>query len=113
MTTARTLYRNTLIAAALAAGSLGLLPVAEAHDHGWRDRDDARGWYERDGDRGWRGDRGWHRGRARRADGERLYRDGGPAYDPPRYPPVYFRPGPPRDGRDWDGDVSVVIRVPF
>ena len=59
MNTRPSLYRSTLVAAALAIGALGAVS-AEAHEHGWRDHDAPR-WHER----GWRGERrayapGWH-----------------------------------------------------
>jgi hypothetical protein len=112
MTTARTLYRSTLVAAALAAGSLAVLPVAQAHDHGWRGRDDQRGWYSRHGDRGWRASHGWRRGWAGRWSSDPPGWDRGRDRDGPWYAPVDDRP-PPRAGRDWGGDVAVVVRVPF
>ena len=36
MNSVRTLYRSTLIAAALATASLGAATAAEAHEQGWR-----------------------------------------------------------------------------
>lgn len=62
MNTRPSLYRSTLIAAALAIGSLGAVG-AEAHEHGWRDHDaqrwHERGWHEHGWrEHGWR-ERGW------------------------------------------------------
>ena len=85
MNTAKSLYRSTLITAALALGCVGAATVARADEDGWRgeehrqDRrhhDEDRGWYER-GERGWH-EQGRYRGYApawRRAD-----RDDGDAY---------------------------------
>ena len=43
MNTVRTLYRSTLVAAALATASLGAASAAEAHEQGWR-QGPARAW---------------------------------------------------------------------
>ena len=104
MNTRPSLYRSTLIAAAVAIGCFGAA-AAQAHDHGWRGHDDDRGWHghghgwhDHDGDRGWYG----------------AYR--------PRYgyvapgwveyaAPVAYYPAPPV--AYGPGGVSVVVRLPF
>jgi hypothetical protein len=56
MNTRPSLYRSTLIAAALAIGSLGAAS-AEAHEHGWRGHEAPPRWHERGWhEHGWRGD---------------------------------------------------------
>ena len=61
MNTAHTLYRSTLVAAAIATASLGAASAAEAHEQGWREGP-ARAWqpappprWYRHGDRNARG----------------------------------------------------------
>ena len=94
MNTRPSLYRSTLIAAALAISSLGAAS-AEAHEHGWRGHD-APGWQQR----------GWH------AHGGRG--DWRPGYFAPGWrgweapvavlpPPLPFAPP----------GVSVVVRLPL
>jgi len=107
MNTGPSLYRTTLIAAAVAFGCLGTA-AAQAHDHGWRDHDD--GWQEHD--RSWHEhDRSWRARDGHRAHGPRYGfaapdpRDGGYA------PPVAYYPAPmPASG---PGGVSVVVRLPL
>jgi hypothetical protein len=106
MNTRPSLYRSTLIAAALAIGCLGAT-AAQAHDHGWRDSD--RGWH--DHDRGWRErERGGRDHDGYRGYGPRYgyapaaWREGGYA------PPVADAPALPGYGA---GGVSVVVRLPF
>ena len=53
MSRVRTLYRSTLIAAALAAGSLAATTAAEAHEEGWRGHGE-RPWQESPAPRGYR-----------------------------------------------------------
>jgi len=96
------IYRSTLIAAALAIGSLGIT-TAEAHESGWRGHD--RGWHGHE--HGWRdrdGERGWYRGDAPRAD-VWLPAVGAVGYGwaPGYAPPVGYAPG----------GVAVTIRLPF
>ncbi len=99
------LYRSTLVAAAVAIGCFGAA-AAQAHDHGWRDQD--RGWHEHDGGargHGWRdhdGDRGYGR---RYGYGEPSWREGWsiPAVGYYPAPPVAYGPG----------GVSVFVRLPF
>jgi len=129
MNTTRTLYRSTLVAAALAIGSVGISTTASAHDHGWHDRDDDHGWRDREHERGWRGhghewrehgwrgERGWYRGYTGWQPPERYYYPVEPAYreyaPPVVYsPPVVYVPAP-RPDRGWGGDVAVTIHVPL
>ncbi len=44
MSTVKSLYRSTLIAAALAASTLAAVPAAEAHEQGWREHGPERAW---------------------------------------------------------------------
>jgi Ni/Co efflux regulator RcnB len=127
MQTVHTVYRSTLVAAALALGCLGATSAAQADEHGWHDRGGDRpshGWRDHDGDRGWYGhdrgwhDQGWHRGwepRYRAAVPAWRYGDRYVRYadDDDRYcpPTVVYRA--PRYDRGPDGDLSLVIRVPF
>jgi hypothetical protein len=136
MNTRPALYRSTLVAAALAAGCLGVASVAAAHDHdghdrgrggerygertshGWHERGERHGWAYarpapawrpdyRDYDRGY--DRGYYREAYRRD--YPVYRVA-PAYED--YPPVViYRPAPPAEFVYGDGDVSVMIHVPL
>ena len=111
MNTRPSLYRSTLIAAAVAIGCFGAA-TAQAHEHGWRGHDEDRawhghergwhdrdrGWYDHDGDRGWR--RAYFPGYAYAVPGWRADWDGYvPAYPPP---PAYV-----------PGGVSVVVRLPL
>jgi len=120
MNTRSSLYRTTLVAAAVAVGCFGAVSAASAHDHD-RDRD-------RDGDRhayGYRA-QGWHeRGGHRREEGYyrpapvwrpayREVRDYGDGYYDAYPPVVAYRPAPrPEIVYRSDGDVSVVIHVPL
>ena len=107
MNTRPSLYRSTLIAAAIAMGCLGAAS-AQAHEHGWRGHGEVRAWHGHD--------RGWHD-----HDGDR----GGYGYWP-RYgyvapvwdagwvgyaPPAVYYPAPPV--AYGPGGVSVVVRLPF
>ena len=107
MNTGPSLYRSTLIAAAIAFGCLGTA-AAQAHDQGWRDHD--HGWQEHD--RGWHEhDRGWRARDDRRGYAPRhgnlapVSRDCGYA------PAVAYDPGPPP--AYGPGGVSVVVRLPL
>jgi len=111
MNTRPSLYRSTLIAAALAIGSFGAA-TAQAHEHGWRGHGDERAWHGHD--HGWRdhdGDRGGYGG----------YGGYGPRY---RYvapawragwveyaPPLVYYPAPPV--AYGPAGVSVVLRLPL
>jgi len=89
MNTRPSLYRSTLIAAALAIGSLGATS-AEAHEHGWRGHDAPR-WHAP----GWRGD--WRPG---------YFAPGWRGWEAPVAvlpPPLPFAPP----------GVSVVVRLPL
>jgi hypothetical protein len=131
MNTRPALYRSTLVAAALAAGCLGVASVATAHDHDGHDRD--RGgeryayraphiWHDRGERHGWAyarpapawrlAYRGYDYDRDRDYD-RGYYRE---AYrrDYPFYPPVaVYRPAPPAEIVYGDGDLSVMIHVPL
>ena len=114
MDTAHSLYRSTLVTAALAIGCVGVTAAAQAHDHGWRDHDRDRGWTGR-GERDWH-ERGWYRGYGPRwrgtgggggdRDGYRAWRTGFPSVTLYGSLPVY-------GGRGWGSDPSVVIRAPL
>ena len=126
MNTRSTLYRSTLVAAALAVGCFGAIATASAHEHGDRDRDGDRhglqarhGWQERGEHRGW--------GYYRPAPAYRpYYRERGRDYDraivvpeayyPPAYdapPVVVYRPAPRADLVYGDPNLSVMIHVPL
>ncbi len=120
MNTRPSLYRSTLIGAAVAIGCFGAA-AAQAHDHGWRAHDDDRGWqgHERawhERDRGWR-EHEWREHEWRERDG---YHARGPRYG-------YAEPSW-REGRAdatpvvayelppvaySSAGVSVVVRLPF
>jgi hypothetical protein len=110
MKTRPSLYRSTLIAAAVAIGCFGAA-AAQARDHDWRGHGEERAWHGRD--HGWRdhdGDRGWTR-----------YRGYAPRYGyvAPAWTagyveyaaPVAYYPAPPVAYAP--GGVSVVVRLPF
>jgi hypothetical protein len=105
MSTRPSIYRSTLIAAAVAIGCFGAA-AAQAHDHGWRGHDDDRGWHGHD--------RGWHEhDHYRGYFGPRLgyvqpvRREGWVDYAPPA---VYYPAAPLASGL---GGVSVVVRLPL
>jgi hypothetical protein len=108
MNTRPSLYRSTLITAAVAIGCFGAA-AAQAHDHGWHGHDEQRGW--RGHERGWR-ERDWRDRDGDRGDGRRygyaapVWREGGVEY----LPPVAFYPSP---AAYPPGGVSVVVRLPF
>jgi hypothetical protein len=119
MNTRPSLYRSTLIAAAVAIGCFGAA-TAQAHDHGWRGHDADRGWHGRD--RGWHEhewrehewrehewrDRDGYRGYGHRyGHAEPVWREGWAEYAPP---PVAYYPAP---AAFPPGGVSVVVRLPF
>jgi hypothetical protein len=108
MNTRPSLYRSTLIAAAVAIGCFGAV-TAQAHDHGWHGHGGERGWHgherdwhDHDGDRGWYGAYGPRYGYVAPA-----WNAGWVEYAPPvayyPAPPVVYGPG----------GVSVVVRLPF
>lgn len=102
MHTRPSLYRSTLIGAAVAIGCFGAA-AAQAHDYGWHGQE--RGWHER----GWRDrgeQRGWHRGYY----GPR-YGYAAPGWVAYGAPAVYGGYGPPL--AFGPGGVSVVVRLPF
>jgi len=104
MNTRPSLYRTTLVAAALAIGCFGAA-AAQAHDRGWHGQEDGHGWHERD--------RGWHGHDGYRGDGAR-YGYGGPVWRAGwagLVPPPVFLPGLPAVYAP--GGVSVVVRLPF
>lgn len=121
-----TLYRSTLVAAAVAIGCFGAAG-AEAHEHGWRGHEGERagygrdhgwhehGWHEHDWhDHDWR-EREWRERGWRRAYGPRVgyvapLLPGGWAPVPP-LPPVAFYP--PAPVAYVPGGLTVAIRVPF
>jgi len=126
MNTRPSLYRSTLVAAAVAVGCFGAISSASAHEHGDRDRDGDRhgayarhGWHERGEHRGW--------GYYRPAPSYRPYyrepiRDYDRAYVVPEayYPPVYdeppvvvYRPAPRAEVVYGDPNVSLMIHVPL
>ena len=102
------LYRSTLVAAAVAIGCLGAAS-AQAHEHGWRGHGEERawhghehGWHDHDGERGWYG-----------AYGPR-YGYVAPGWDAGWVgyaPPVAYYPAPPVVY--GPGGLSVVVRLPF
>jgi hypothetical protein len=117
MNTRPSLYRSTLVAAAVAIGCFGAA-AAHAHDHGWRGHDEDRGWHghdrgwrDRDEDRGFREhERGWRRAYGSRYGySEPAGREGWAEYAPPA---VYY-PAPPPPAAYGPGGVSVVVRLPF
>ena len=92
------LYRSTLIAAALAIGCFGAA-AAQAHDHGWHEHD-----------RGGR-DHDWREHERNRGYGAR-YGDVGPGWrEGWAAPAVAYYPAPPV--AYGPGGVSVVVRLPF
>ena len=107
-----TLYRSTLVAAAVAIGCFGAAG-AEAHDHGWRGHEGERAGYGREHgwqDHDWRGrewrERGWRRAYGPRFGYVAPLLPGGWVPAPPvAYfpPPVAYAPG----------GLTVAIRVPF
>ncbi|MEI8297344.1 MAG: hypothetical protein WCH32_04890 [Pseudomonadota bacterium] len=124
MNTRPALYRSTLVAAALAAGCLGLSSLAAAHDHDGHDRERGGERYASRAPHGWR-DRDEHRRWAyarpapvwrpayRDYDYDRdAYRRDYLAYR--RLPAYgYYPPPPPPEVLYGDGDVSVMIHVPL
>ena len=105
MNTRPSLYRSTLVAAAVAIGCFGAA-TAQAHEHGWRGHDADRGWHGHE--------RGWHD-----RDGDRWHRGYVPGYayavpgwraDWAGYAPAVVYP-PPVDY--VPGGVSVVVRLPL
>jgi hypothetical protein len=118
MNTRQTLYRSTLVAAALAVGTLGVATAASAHEH---DRDG------RDFDRpAYRAPYGWHgRGPHRGFEAYRPAPEWRPAYredggyraddrDAARWlPRPAYRVAPGADIVYGGRDVSVAIHVPL
>ncbi len=109
MDTARSLYRSTLVSAALAIGCVGVTAAVQAHDHGWRDHDQDRGWSGR-GERDWH-ERGWYRGygpkwrgTGRNGDGTRAWRTGSPEV-------TLLATLPPYSGSGRGTDPSVMVRA--
>ena len=97
------LYRSTLITAAVAIGCFGAV-VAQVHDQGWCDHD--RGWHEHD-----RGGRDWRDHDRYRGYGPRYGRGEAGWYGGWAAPPVAYDPAPPL--AYGPGGVSVVVRLPF
>ena len=122
MNTARSLYRSTLVAAAIAIGCVGAGSVAAAHEHGWEGHDQEQDWRGEACDQEWGegSEHGWHerdehrwheRGsyRSYAPHGRRGYREWRPSY-----PGIaFYGAPPPYRGRSWGGDLSVVIRAPL
>jgi hypothetical protein len=124
MLTRPTLYRSTLVAAAVAAGCLGLAPVASAHEHGGHEGDRhgygaPHGWHERLEHRGY-----GHYARPAYAPRpywrepysyvDRVYRGPYVEYGYPDVPPVVvYRPLPRAAVVYDDPNVSVMIHVPL
>ena len=120
------LYRSTLVAAAVAVGCFGASSTASAPEHGGRDHDGDRhgfyarhGWHERVEHRGW----GYYRPapayRPYYREPDRYYERGyvvPEAYYPPVYdepPEVVYRPVPRAEVVYGDPNVSVMIHVPL
>ncbi len=92
MNRVQTLYRSTLVAAALATASVGATTAAEAHEQGWRGRGE-RAWQPAPPPRGYRsgyrhghayGAGGWRSAEARECEAPLVAR----AYYPPPRPRV-------------------------
>jgi hypothetical protein len=115
MNTRPSLYRSTLIGAAVAIGCFGAA-AAQAHDHGWRGHDEDRGWqgherswHERDRggrEREWREHEGYHGYAPRYGYAPPLWRDGWVRAAPPAAYDLPLDAGPV-------GGVAVVVRLPF
>jgi hypothetical protein len=127
MNTRPSLYRTTLVAAALAAGCLGVAAAASAHEHWDHGRDGDRhgyatrhGWHER----GERHGGGYYRPapawRSYYREPERYYERGyvvpeayyGPAYEE-EPPVVIYRPGARAEVVYGDPNVSLMIHLPL
>lgn len=106
MSTVKSLYRSTLIAAALTAAGLSAAPAAEAHEQGWRERGGERPWHAEPGVR-------WYRGPRGHAFGGRRYLELGPDCESGPAAPVYYPVVPPRPPRPWAEDPSVEYRAPY
>ena len=108
MTTVRTLYRSTLVAAALAAGTLGAAAAAEAHEQGWRGH----------GERAWAGAPAarWHRHGERERDGYR-YGPAGRRYGAEvrdcEVAPFAARYYPVPAARPWPAALVVEVPAPY
>ena len=102
MSTVESLYRSTLVAAALAAATIAAVPAAEAHEQGWREHGTDRGWHPGAPDR-------WYRHGYYRPRDVEAWRD----CDVAPYAPVYYPAPVDRPRRAWLPEVIVGVHAPW